>query len=135
MLEVDERADDEQRNENPVGDRDLPGKLEPDAQEKQRSQELDCEVAKGDPAAAIRATAAQEKPAEQWDVLIPRELFFAGRAKGTARLVHRKIERHPVNADVQERADHRAENEREGRKEKVVTGQRVIHALGQRSFA
>ena len=100
MLEVDEGRDDQERHENPVGDRHLPREKFPDAEKEQRGQKFDREIAKGDAVAAIRAAAAQEEPAHQRDVLVKRDLFLAGRTKRPARFVDRQIERQPVDADV-----------------------------------
>ncbi len=66
---------------------------------------------------------------------MPFELLLARRTKRAARLVHRKIERHSINADVQKRTDHRAENEREGPEEKMVAGERAIHAYSLNAFS
>ncbi len=61
MLEVDESGGDQQRNENPVGDRDVPGKGAPDCEEQERGQEFDGEIAEGDAIAAIRAASRARK--------------------------------------------------------------------------
>ena len=61
MLEIDEGGGDEERNEDPVNERDLPGKDEPDGEEEERGQELDREIAKGDPAPAVGAFPAQRR--------------------------------------------------------------------------
>src|SRR5206468_2914724 len=100
MLEVDKCSNDEERNENPIGERDLPGKLAPDGEKKKSGQEFHREIAEGNAAATVRTAPPQKEPAQERDILIPPELLLARRAKGAARLVHRKIERHSINADV-----------------------------------
>ena len=120
MLEVDECSNDEQRNEDPIRQRDLPGKVAPDGEKQETGQEFHGEVAEGDAASAVRAAPSEKKPAQERDILIPLELLLAGWAKGAPRLVHGKIEWHSINADVQKGADHRPENEREGREEKMI---------------
>jgi hypothetical protein len=120
MLEVDEGGGDQQRNEHPISDRHVPLEREPHGEEHQRRDQLNGEVAKRDAAAAIRAFAAQEKPADERQILVPRDLFLARRTEGALRLVHRQIERQPVDDDVQERADHRAQDKRDDAKEQLV---------------
>jgi hypothetical protein len=56
---------------------------------------------------------------------MPEKLLPAIGTKRTARLVNRKIEGQPINADVQKRTDYGAENKREYAKEHLVTA--VIH--------
>ena len=46
MLEIDKRRDDQQRDENPIGDRDLPRKRVPNGEKEQRSEQFDQKVAK-----------------------------------------------------------------------------------------
>jgi hypothetical protein len=42
---------------------------------------------------------------------MPGDRLLASRTKRAARFIDGKIERQPINADVQERADHGTENE------------------------
>jgi hypothetical protein len=56
-------------------------------------------------------------------------LRFAGRTKGTARLVDRKIQGQPIDADVEERPDAGAKNEGEGAEQEVV-----IHLSGEHAM-
>ena len=65
---------------------------------------------------------------------MPFELLLARWTKRAARLVHREVKRHPVNADVQKRANHRAENEGESPEKKMVAGERVLHAYSLNAF-
>src|SRR5438067_5926717 len=102
MLEVDEGGGDEERDEDPVRDRHFPRESFPDAKKKERRQKLDGKITKGDASAAVRAFAAQEKPAQERDVLVPAELLLARRAKRAARLVYRQIEWEAIDADVEE---------------------------------
>ena len=120
MLEVDEGRDDQERNEDPVNDRDRPRKSDPDGEKEKRGEQFDREIAKGDPAPAVRAFPAQPKPAEQRQVLMPRNRLLAGRTKRASRLIDREIARQPINADVQKRTDHRAENKGEDAKKEFV---------------
>ena len=92
MLKVDKRSDDEKRNQDPVGDRHLPGETLPDRKEKQRREQFHSKIAKSDFAPAICAPATEQKPADQWKILVPGDRYFASRAKRAARLVNRKID-------------------------------------------
>src|SRR5438876_8725402 len=134
MLEVDEDSNQEQGNENPIGQRDRPGKLEPDGKKKKGGHEFHHEVAEGNPAATASAASPEKKPAQERNVLMPLELGITRRAKGATRLVDREFERHSINADVEKRANHRAENEGENGEEKMVTGKRVIHTFSRSDF-
>jgi hypothetical protein len=60
---------------------------------------------------------------------VPRDLRFAGRTKGSAWLVDRKIQGQPIDADVEKRSDARAKNEGEDTEQKVF-----IHLSGERSM-
>src|ERR1044071_972918 len=100
MLEIDEDSNEEQGNKNPIGGRDRPWKLEPDGQEKKGGHEFHHEIAEGNWAATVRAAPPEKEPAYERNVVMPFELGITCRAKGAARLVHRKIERHSINADV-----------------------------------
>ena len=54
-------ADDQERNENPVGKRNLPGESPPDGEKEKGGQQFDTEIAKSDLASAICASAHEEK--------------------------------------------------------------------------
>ncbi len=71
---------------------------------------------------------AQEKPTEERQILVPRDRFLAGRTKGALRFVDRQIERQPINADIEKRADDRAHDERDDAEEMTVSRERRIHA-------
>jgi len=68
-------------------------------------------IAECDFAAAVCAAAAQREPTEKWQILMPGDRLLASRTKRAARFIDGKIERQAINADVQERADHGAEDE------------------------
>jgi len=51
---------------------------------------------------------------------VPRDLILAARAKGALRLIDREIARHPVDADIQKRADRRPEDKGKGAEEDFV---------------
>ncbi len=55
MLEIDERRDNNKRNKNPVGERDLPGKGPPNREEKKCRDQFDTEITKSDSASAVGA--------------------------------------------------------------------------------
>jgi len=57
---------------------------------------------------------------------MPRDRVFAGRAKGAARLVNRKIDRPAIDADVQKRPDCCPEDKRKRAEEKLVN--KMVHA-------
>jgi len=56
-------------------------------------------------------------------------LRFAGRTKGAARLVDGKIQREPINADVDKRSDAGAENESEHVEQMLVDHFGTEHAM------
>jgi hypothetical protein len=56
-------------------------------------------------------------------------LRFAGRTKGAARLVDGKIQRQPIDADVEKRSDAGAKNEGEDAEQEVV-----IHLSGEHAM-
>ena len=130
MLEIDESGGDKERDEDPVNDRERPWEGNPDGKKKQSGEQLDCEIAKRDPAPAIRAFSAQPEPAQQGQILLPRDRFLAGRTKGTPRLVNRKIPRQPVNADVEKGPDRRTQHEGEDAKNQFVRRGR-FHSSGR----
>src|SRR5438132_1074648 len=131
MLKIDKCPDDEERNKNPVSDRHWPGEALPDCEEKKRGQQFHRKIAKCDFASAICAAAAEYHPADQRQVLLPRNRLLARWTKRAARLVYRKIARQPVNTDVQKGADCGAKNESKYAEEKLVN--RIVHAINQRS--
>ena len=51
---------------------------------------------------------------------MPWNLCFAGRTKRAARLVDRKIQRKPIDADIEKRSDAGAEDEGEHAKQELV---------------
>ena len=124
VLEVDERGDDEERRHDPIRKRQHPrmGRparrsprphFPPHGEKEQPGEQLHAEVAEGNPRAAIRALSAQDQPGEQRDIVVQRDLIFAGRTKRALRLIDRQAQRHAVDADVEEGADARPEDERE----------------------
>ena len=129
VFEIDKRGDDQERNENPVSDRDVPWKVQPDGEKEQRGQQFHREIAKRDPAPAIRATSAEEEPADERKILLPRNRFLARWTKRSPRFVNRQIAREPVDADVQKRADRRAQNESDSGEEKTVGDEWIGHAI------
>jgi hypothetical protein len=62
---------------------------------------------------AFGAAAFEAKPRENRNILEPRDRGFTGWAEGAAGLIDRKAEWKPVDANVQEGADHCAETENE----------------------
>ena len=126
VIEVDERGDDHQRRENPVGADDRPGGLEAvqDQDEQRRREQLHERIARGDAFVTVRAASTQGQPAHDGQVLVPRDLRLAVRAERTARLVDRQSQRQAVDADVEERTDDPAEDEGRERKEEIVIEQR-----------
>src|SRR5437867_2764240 len=120
MFEIDEGGDDEERNEYPVGERNLPRKSSPDGKKEKGGDQFNAEIAKGDSGAAIGTTSAQKKPTNQGDVLIPWNRIFTVRTKRTARFVDRKIEWQPINADIEEGTNRSAENKGEAAEQEFV---------------
>ena len=120
MLKVDECRDDEQRNENPVSDRDLPREGAPNGEKKKRGNEFDRKITKRNLASAICAATAQSNPTDEWQILIPGNFFFAGGTKGSPWAIDGKIARQAIDADVEKRTDDRAENECENFEEQAI---------------
>ena len=60
MLEIDEGGGDDERDENPVSDRDLPRERFPNDEEEKRGEQFDREIAEGDARAALGAASAQQ---------------------------------------------------------------------------
>src|SRR4030095_3740656 len=71
MFEIDECADDQERNKNPVGERHRPRKTLPDGEEKKSCEQFHGKIAKGDLAPAVRAAAAEHEPAGQRQIYVP----------------------------------------------------------------
>src|SRR2546423_4167237 len=127
MLEIDKGRDEQNGNEDPIGNGDLPGKKLPDREKQKRGQQFDAEIAKGNFVSAFCATAAQKQPADDRNILLPRNLGFTDGAKRTTRFFDRDIARQSINADVQKRTNGRAGKERDHREKCDVKGN--IHAI------
>ena len=127
MFQIDEGCDEQDRNENPISDRNLPRKNFPNGEKQKGSQQFDAEITKRNPDATLRATTTQEEPAHYWNILPPRNLRFAVRTKRTARFFDRDVAGQPINADVQKRADGRAGHESEHGEKRVK--ERDVHAI------
>ena len=127
MFEIDKRRDDNERNKDPVSHRHLPGKALPDRQKEQCGKQLHGKITECYFGTAVCAAAAQQKPADQRQILMRGNRLLAARAKGAARLIDGKIARQPVNADVQKRADGGAKNKCKHAEEKLVNG--FVHAI------
>src|SRR5262249_32828499 len=91
MLEVDKGGCNDEGDKSPVSDCDLPRKRFPNDEEEESGQQFDQEIAEGDARAAIGAASAQQQPANERQILVRWNLSFAGRTKGTPRLVDREI--------------------------------------------
>src|SRR5690606_37905171 len=65
---------------------------------------LDDRILHGDALAAVAATPAQQEPAQDRDVVMPRDLALTSRAS-RARPHHRLLGRPAIDAHVEERAD------------------------------
>ena len=65
MLEVDEGGGDDERDENPICNRDLPWIISPDDQEQKCRHQLDGEITERDRPSAIGAAPAQRNPTEK----------------------------------------------------------------------
>src|ERR1035438_4303018 len=85
----------------------------PDEDEEQRTrQQLDDRIPYGNGRLAMPAAAAEQRVAEQRDVVVPGNRMAASRAVG-AGPYHRKILRQAVDAYVEEAADQQAEQQRQ----------------------
>src|ERR1022692_2772609 len=73
MLEIDKCRDDHERNENPIGNCDLRRECLPERKKQKRGDQFDREIAECDSGSAICATTAEPQPAEQWQILAPRD--------------------------------------------------------------
>ena len=80
----------------------------PNHEKKKRGDQFHREIAECDFVAAVCAAAAQHEPTDQRQILVPGDRLLASRTKRAARFIDGKIERQPINADVQ---DYGAEDE------------------------
>src|SRR5262249_48141648 len=112
---------------HPIRDCDLPREKLPHRQKEDRGKQFDAEIAKRDFASAFCATAAQNNPAHERNILVPWNRSIARRTKRTPRLLDRNLPRQTVNANVQEGTDGRAGDERDDCKKCDV--KRNIHAI------
>ena len=94
-----------------MGNRHWPREALPNLKKENCGDQFHRKIAECDFAAAVCAAAAQREPTDQGQILMPRDRLLASRTKRAARFIDGKIERQPINADVQERADHGTENE------------------------
>ena len=60
MLEVDKGGRDDERDEDPVSDRDLPGKRLPNDEKEKSGEQFDRKIAEGNTRATPGAVAAQQ---------------------------------------------------------------------------
>jgi hypothetical protein len=96
------------------------GELKPHREKHERSEKFDAEISEGNRRFAVFAFPALDRPSDEREIRGPRDLVFAQRAERPLWLVHGHIEWEPVDADVQEGTDTRAEKKRERRKEDFV---------------
>src|SRR4030095_696742 len=120
MLKIDESSDDQERNKNPVGNRHLPGEPLTDRNEKKCGNEFHREIAERNFCAAICTPAAKHKPTDQGKIVMPWNRLFALRTKRATRPIDGEINRPAINANVQKRADRRAEHESKYADEKIL---------------
>ena len=133
MLKIDKRSDDQERNENPVRNRHLPREPLPDRKEKKCGNEFHREIAERNFCAAICASAAKREPTDQRKIVMPWNRLFAARTKRPTRPIDGEIDRPAVDANVQKRADRRAEHEGKRAEEKILS--RMLHAINWRSVS
>ena len=133
MLKIDKRSDDQERNENPVRNPQLPGEPLPHRKEKKCGKEFHREIAERNFCTAICASTAKREPTDQWKIVMPLNRLVALRAKRPTRPIDGEIDRPTVDANIQKRADHRAEHEGKRAKEKVLS--RMLHAISWRSVS
>ena len=100
----------------------MPREALPDREKKERREQFHGKIAKSDLAPTICAAATEQKPADQWQILMPWDRYLASGAKRAARFVDRKINRQTVNADVQKRTDRGTQDKSERAEEKLVDG-------------
>lgn len=131
MLKIDERADDQERNKNPIRNRHLPREPLPNGKKQNCSDEFHREIPKRNFRAAVCASATKREPADQWKIVMPWNRLFALRTKRATRLINREIDRPTVNANVQKRANRPAEHECKGAEKEILS--RMLHAIKWRS--
>src|SRR5262245_50882185 len=102
MLDIDEYSDNQERDKNPVGDRNRPWKLEPRGKKQEGGNEFYNEVAERNRGSTAGTTSPQEEPAQKRHIMVPLELLLADRTKRTPWFVYREIQRHSINANIQE---------------------------------
>src|SRR6185295_14762417 len=85
-----------------------------DSEEQDRGEDLYDEIPRGYPGAAVPATAAQKNVGHDGDVVVPGDLTFALRAKGSW-MHDRHIPRHAIDADVEEAAEQQSGDDSEKR--------------------
>src|SRR5262249_61371106 len=83
--------------------------------------------------AAICAAAAKREPTDQRKIVIPWNRLFALGTKRATRSIDGEIDRPSVDANVQERADRRAEQEGKRAEEKILS--RMLHAINWQSVS
>ena len=141
MIEIDKGPDEETRNEQPINGNQAhqPESRErlhfritdgseskrrmgacrrketKDGEKKKSGQKFDSGISKAEWFAARRAFSAKDEIADDGDIMVPRDRLSAFHAMGS-RADNRLIERNPVDADIQERADASTEK---GRKDGI----------------
>src|SRR3954447_9057165 len=133
MLKIDKGSDDQERNENPVCNRHLPGKPLPYRKEKKCSNEFHCEIAERDFRTAISASAAKREPTDQRKIVMPWNQLFALRTKRSTRPIDGEIDRPAVDTNIQKRSHRRTEHERKCAEEKILS--RMLHAINWRAVS
>ena len=127
MLKIDKRSDDQERNENPKRDRHLPREPLPDRKEKKCGKEFHREIPERNFRAAICASTAKREPADQRKIVMPWNRLVTVRAKRPTRPIDGEIDWPAVDANVQKRAERRAEDEGKRAEEKTLN--RMLHAI------
>ena len=130
VLEIDCEEDDERRREcQPGQEQPLGPDDEIVQQEEPACQGFDDRVARGNRGAAGRALAAEGQPAQQRHVVVPADLFLAGRA-ARRRVDDGGAAGQAIDADIEEAADHQPEQRDEPGK-----GRRGDHGVGPGRFS
>ena len=120
MLDVDEGAGDEEGDEEPEGeDLGAPGadvspiasEMAKNGVEEDADEEFDPEVAGGNGGTAFGAAAAEDEPGDEGDVVVERDLVFAGGAKRASGLINGEAAGEAIDHDVEEGADARSQKE------------------------
>src|SRR6266436_8218994 len=83
--------------------------------------------------AANCTSAAKREPAYQRKIVMPLNRLVAVRAKRPTRPIDGEIDRPAVDANVQKRADRRAQHEGKHAEEKILG--RILHAISWRSVS